>query len=128
MTLRSEKGISLVEIMIAILIFGIGISAAIRVLPVSNEATTRSRNLTIATNLAQQKIEELMGATYNSAGLAAGSHADPDNPLERIFTRTWRVTDNDPLNDMKRVEVTVEFVTRSEDDAVTLTTFITSRR
>jgi type II secretory pathway pseudopilin PulG len=126
--MQSQKGIGLVEIIIAILIFAIGITAAIRTLPESNTATTRSRNLTIATNLAQEKIEELIGSPLSDAQLNAGDHNDPRNPLERIFTRTWSVTDNVPLTDMKRVAVTVSYTSGSDDNSVTLTTYLTSRR
>jgi len=125
---KSEKGIGLIEIIIAMLIFGIGISAAIRTLPLSNKASSRARNLTKSTNLAQEKIEELMSIPYTSADLSAGGHVDPDNPLERIFTRTWNVTDNTPLSDMKQIDVTVSYDTDNPDNAVTLTTYITSRR
>jgi len=126
--LKSEKGVGLIEIIIAMLIFAIGITAAIRTLPVSNAATSRANNLTKATNLAQQKIEELMGAPFNNADLTAGVHNDQDNPLERIFTRTWNVTDNDPVADMKTVTVTVTYLSGSNDNAVTLSTYLTSRR
>jgi len=126
--LQSQKGIGLVEIIIAILIFSIGITAAMRTLPESNTATTRSRNLTVATNLAQEKIEELMGTPINDAQLSAGNHTDPLNPLERIFTRTWSVTDNVPLTDMKQVTVTASYTSGSNDNSVTLTTYLTSRR
>lgn len=126
--MRSTRGISLVEIMIAILIFGVGITAAMRTLPVSNRATTRARNLTLATNLAQQKIEELMNAPINVADLTNGNHPDPDNPLDRIFTRTWVVVDDSPIVDMKRVDVTVVWTADGNDNTVTLTTYLTSRR
>jgi len=126
--LQSEKGIGLVEIIIAMLIFAIGITAAIRTLPVSNAATTRARNLTMSTNLAQQKIEELMGTPFNNADLTAGAHTDQNNPIERIYTRTWNVTDNDPVADMKTVTVTVTYLSGSKDNAVTLSTYMTSRR
>ena len=125
---RSEKGIGMIEIIIAILIFGIGITAAIRTLPVSNRAASRSRNLTMATNIAQEKIEELMSIDFDSADLAAGDHNDPDNPLERIFTRTWSIVDSAPIADMKRVDVTVSYESDNPDNSVTLTTYITSRR
>ena len=126
--LQSEKGIGLVEIIVAMLIFAIGITAAIRTLPVSNVATTRARNMTMATNLAQQKIEELMGTPLNNAELTAGAHNDQNNPIERIYTRTWIVTDNDPVVDMKTVTVTVTYLSGSKDNAVTLSTYMTSRR
>ena len=128
MVLNSEKGIGLVEIIIAMLIFAVGITAAIRTLPVSNTSTTRARNLTTATNLAQQKIEELMGVPYDDAQLSAGNYNDADNPIERIYTRTWTVTDNDPIQDMKTVSVNVTYLSGSKDNTVTLSTYITSRR
>jgi len=126
--MKSEKGIGLIEIIIAMLIFAIGITAAIRTLPVSNVATTRARNLTMSTNLAQQKIEELMGAPFNDAELTAGAHNDQNNPIERIYTRTWTVTDNDPIVDMKTVTVTVTYLSGNNDNSVTLSTYMTSRR
>ena len=126
--LKSEKGIGLVEIIIAILIFGIGITAALRTLPDSNKATTRSRNLSIATNLAQEKIEQLLGTPFNSADLSSGSHNDAKNPIDIHYTRSWSIADDVPLADMKRIDVTVSFVTGSKDSTVTLTTYLTSRR
>ncbi|UCF05582.1 MAG: type II secretion system protein [bacterium] len=126
--LQSQKGIGLIEIIIAMLIFGVGIMAAIRTLPDSNTATTRARNLTVATNLAQEKIEELMALPYNNADLSAGNHNDPLNPLEIHYTRTWNVTNNVPVTGMKRITVTVSYESASKDNSVTLNTYLTSRR
>jgi len=126
--LNSQKGIGLVEIMIAMLIFGVGITAALRTLPDSNKATSRARNLTIATNLAQQKMEQLVGTPISGADLAAGNHVDPENPIDIHYRRNWTVTDNSPLVDMKTVTVTVTYTSGSSDNFATLTTYLTSRR
>lgn len=126
--LKSQKGVGLIEIIVAMLIFGVGIAAAMRTLPDSNRATSRARNVSVATNLAQEKIEALMGTPLTSAELTAGTHNDPRNPLERVFTRTWTVTDNVPLVSMKRLVVTVTYAGGGNDRAVTLTTFLTPRR
>ena len=126
--LGNNKGIGLIEIVVAILIFGVGIIAALRMFPVTNASTTRSRNITIATNLAQEKLEELMGLPFGSASLTQGTHNDPLNPLQRHFTRTWSVVDDTPLAGMKRIDVTVSFPSSSSDSTVTLTTYITSKR
>jgi Tfp pilus assembly protein PilV len=115
--LKSQSGIGLIEIVIAMLIFGIGITA-----------TTRARNISVATNLAQAKIEALMGASLTGADLSAGTHDDPLNPLQRHFTRMWTVTDNSPITGMKVLSVTVTYAGRGNDRSVTLTTFLTSRR
>jgi len=126
--LKSEKGVGLIEIVIAMLIFGIGIAAALRTLPDSNLATTRARNISIATNLAQEKIEVLLGTPLTNADLTAGTHNDPQNPLDLHYTRVWNVTDNTPLTGMKRIDVTVTYMGGGNDRAVTLTTYLTPRR
>lgn len=126
--LRSQAGIGLVEILIAMVLFAIGISMAMRTLPESNVATTRARNITTATNLAQKKIEELMAIPFSSSDLDAGNHTDPDNPINRHFRRTWTVADDSPMRGMKMVSVSVSFETASKDSSVTLSMFLTSRR
>lgn len=126
--LKSQKGITLVEIMVAVLIFGVGISLAMRTVPESSVITTRGRNITIATNLAAEKVEELMSVAWGDADLNAGNHNDADNPIESHYQRSWTVADDVPIEGMKRVSVTVSFPTASKDSTVTLDTFITSRR
>jgi prepilin-type N-terminal cleavage/methylation domain-containing protein len=125
----TNKGVGLVEIIIAMLIFAVGITAALKTLPESNRATSRSRSLTTATNLAQQKVEELMGVPYSNADLNAGNHTDSENPINTIYNRVWDVTDDSPVTNMKLVIVTVTYESGdSEDNSVTLTTYLTSRR
>ena len=128
MTWRNEKGASVVEIMVAMLIFGIGLVAAIRVLPESSAKTTRSRNKTIAVNIAQEKVEDLMASGYQAADLAAGDHDDPDNPIRNHYLRTWTVTDDTPVVGMKMISVSVTFPTASADSVATLRTYKTSRQ
>jgi prepilin-type N-terminal cleavage/methylation domain-containing protein len=126
--LKSQQGITLVEIMIAVMIFGIGIGMAMRTLPESSATTTRGRNITIATNLAAEKVEELMSLPFLDGDLAQGAHSDSDNPIDLHYNRSWNVTDDMPMQGMKQVNVTVSFPTASTDSTVTLDTFITSRR
>lgn len=126
--LNTNKGVGLIEILIALVLFGVGISLAMRTLPDSNVAMTRGRNLTTATNLAQEKIEELFAVPFSNAALTAGTHADTENPINRHYTRTWTVQDNTPVQGMKTVAVSVSFETANSDSTATVTTFITSRR
>lgn len=128
MNWKNEKGASVVEIMVAVLIFGIGLVAAMRMLPQSSAHTTHSRNRTIAINIAQEKIEELMAEGYEQADLTAGDHDDPNNPISNHFNRTWTITDDTPVTDMKLVSVSVNFPTSGADSTVTLRTYKTSRQ
>jgi Tfp pilus assembly protein PilV len=128
MNWRNEKGASVVEIMVALVIFGIGLVAAVRVLPESSQKTTRSRNKTIAVNIAQEKVEELMAAGFQDADLNPGDHDDPGNPIRNHYNRTWTVTDNTPVDGMKMISVSVTFPTASSDSVATLRTYKTSRQ
>jgi Tfp pilus assembly protein PilV len=128
MTWRNERGASVVEIMVAMLIFGIGLVAAIRVLPESSAKTTRSRNKTIAVNIAQEKVEELMASGFQAADLTAGDHDDPNNPVRAHFNRSWTITDNTPVEGMKMISVSVTFPTATADSVATLRTYKTSRQ
>jgi len=114
--------------MVALLIFGIGLVAAFRMLPQSSATTTQSRNRTTAVNLAQEKIEELMADGFENADLTAGDHADATNPISNHFNRAWSVTDDTPVADMKSISVSVTFPTSGADSSVTLRTFKTSRQ
>ena len=125
--LKSNSGISLVEIVVAMMILGIGITMVMRMLPDSNAATTRARNISKATNLAQGKIEQLMSATFSNADLAAGIHVDPGNPIERHFNRSWTVQDDNPYPGMKNVVVRVNYPTSNSDSTITLDSVISSR-
>jgi len=128
MNWKNQKGASVVEIMVALVIFGIGLVAAFRMLPQSSAKTTHSRNRTTAVNIAQEKIEELMADGYEHADLAAGDHDDASNPISNHFSRTWTVTDDTPITDMKLVSVSVTFPTSGADSTVTLRTYKTSRQ
>jgi prepilin-type N-terminal cleavage/methylation domain-containing protein len=125
---KSQKGMSLIEIMVALVVFGIGITMAIKMLPESNSISSRSRNITTATNLASEKLEELMGFSYNYVDLSAGTHNDPDNPINTHYRRSWDVIVDSPVQGMKRVSVSVTFPTAKRDSTVTLDTFITTKR
>lgn len=125
---RNEKGASVVEIMVALVIFGVGLVAAARMLPESSAKTTRSRNKTIAVNIAQEKIEELLASAFEHADLVAGDHDDPGNPLNLHYLRSWTVTDDTPVVDMKMISVSVTFPTSGADSVATLRTYKTSRQ
>ena len=126
--IRNDKGSSVVEIMVALIILGIGLTSAMRVLPESSVKTTRSRNKTTAVNIAQEKIEELMGRPFGDADLAAGNHDDPDNPIRGRYSRAWTVTDNTPVGGMKMISVSVTFPTSGADSVATLRTLKSTRQ
>lgn len=125
--LKSKVGMSLVEIIVAMAILGMGIAMVMRTLPDSSRATTRARNVSKATNLAQEKLEQLINTPYTDADLANGAHADTDNPIEGAFNRSWDVQDDTPYTDMKTVVITVSYPTSNSDSTVTIDSIISAR-
>ena len=121
-----QRGFSLLEIMVAMMIMGVGISMLMRTLPGGSRVMTQARNITKATNLAQQKMEQLQALPFEAADLSKGNHKDA-TPPEAHFQRSWQVKDKTPLEGMKSITVTVQFPTVSADSSVTLS-FITSQR
>jgi prepilin-type N-terminal cleavage/methylation domain-containing protein len=121
---KDRRGFTLVEMMIALVLFGVGMMALAQVLPNGLSVRDKARRMSVATSMAQEEIERLRDLPYNHADLAAGTHSDPDNPIENAFNRSWQVQTDTPVTDMKRVAVTVTFVTDSADSQAVVTTLI----
>ena len=98
--LRTEKGFTLIEVMIAIVLFAIGLLAFAGLEIVALRNSTYSKEYGKANTYAQQKVEEMKGTAWTS--VSAGS-----DTLEQKFTRTWTVT---TTGDIKTLGVTVAWV------------------
>ena len=130
--LNSKKGFTLIEVLIALTILAIGLLGVALMQVTSISGNTFSREMSVATELGQDMLEQLRTLRYTSSttdnALLGGNH--PDNtdvadglavgvgnaniidergltvgPL--IYTRTWRVTDGTPAANMKAIDVTV---------------------
>ena len=73
-------------------------------------------NVTTATTLAQDKMEELKNTSYSSLT----SSSDTDS----IYTRTWTVTPDTRDTNMTTVEVKVEWTWKGQTRDVVLNTII----
>lgn len=123
-----EQGFTLLEVLLAAAIFTIGLLAlsAISISVVSGNY--RSRQLTIATTLAQSKIEELRGRGYANL-----PEQEVENPVPG-YEGFKRTTDVDPPLELgdeaapvntKRITVTVEWNTSAgTTPSVTVSTYI----
>ena len=106
---KNNKGFTLIEVLIGIVIFAIGILAVATLQASSTKSNSSARRITEATALAESKIEDLMLLPYDHADL------NPvDSPYEEIqepYTINWDVTEIDldanGTNDSKIVNVAV---------------------
>jgi type IV pilus assembly protein PilV len=109
---RDEAGFSMIEIMIAIAIFSIGVMgvASLQVSAISGNAG--ARRIADVMALAESHLEELMALDYTDAKLdpATNPHqeVDPDYPS---YTSNWNIfmvdLDGDGVDDAKRIQLTV---------------------
>jgi len=106
---KNNRGFTLIEVLIGMVIFTIGILAVATLQASSTKSNSSARRITEALSLAESKIEDLMLLPYDHADL------NPvDSPYEEIrepYTINWDVTEIDldanGTNDSKIVNVAV---------------------
>ena len=135
MTRRSarNRGVSMIEVMIALAVLGFGMIGVAAVQISAFGATAQSRERTLAHGLAQQQLEifQEMSRTSLETIRAAGVN-DPLNPIDpdpndeqlMSFTRTWAITPDTPEPDVYTIMVTVGWTdARGAPRTVQLETF-----
>lgn len=136
MEINKDNGFTLVEIMIAITILSIGILSVASMQISAINTNSLANNLTKATTIAQNKIEQLISASYNDADLEdknGNGHLGLRNPLppsqknpnqqpditlyppdyqeafgsDHSYTIYWNVSLDDPIENTKTISVIV---------------------
>ena len=114
---QKDQGFTLIEVLIAITIFAVGLLAvatmqlsAIRVNSTAGQITTRM-------TWAQDKLEELMALPYSDpwiedlgdppSGTDTAGNAHQETTPDGIYTIFWTVTDDTPISSTKLITVTV---------------------
>jgi prepilin-type N-terminal cleavage/methylation domain-containing protein len=122
--LRSEKAMTLVELMVVCVILGIAFLGLAGIFPLGMKNLNQSRMRTVATDLAQAKMEELVKMRSTDADLDAGAHEDADNPVRTTFNRYWTVVDNTPMIGMKKIAVRVTYPYGDDTREVEVVTYM----
>ncbi len=115
--LRGKKGFSLVEITVALAIGAIGLLALSGIIVYTMNANRYATDITIATALARQKIEQIKLTEYNYVVDETEYNLD-QNGNQVTSGRYSRVTDvreNEAGFNTKTVDVTVYFSPTMED-------------
>ena len=139
-----EKGFTLIELMIAMIVLGIGILALIEMQVAAMSGNSSANQMTIATTLAQDQIERLKGLSFfdnalidtnvgNNGALTTPPNAasfdqtDAGNPINESggttgltrYRRFWNIADNTPIQGVKTVVVFVYWGTVDGDTGLT---------
>lgn len=105
---RPIAGFSLVEVLIALIVFAIGVLGLAMVIPAGTKRVSKAGQQTRASQLAAMRAEQLLTTPYDDSDLSAGTHTDGANPHDGRYYIQWNVTDNSPIASCKRVTVTVK--------------------
>lgn len=119
--LKKENGFTLLEVIVAvaILTFGLLAVASMQVRAITgNDLASR---ISEASGWGQQKVEELLGLSYTDADLdpTGNPHTEQNPPAG--YTITWNVTDNNPVNNVKLIVVTVTWQDKGHTKRAQLT-------
>ncbi len=113
-------GFTLIEIIVAMAVFAIaslGLAMGVTSVMKSNQ---RSYLASIATNLAQDKLEELKARPLSLASCASNCETPKPKTDGVEFTRTWLVSPSTPTTGVTQIDVTVQWNDHS-DHSVTIT-------
>ncbi len=107
----NEKGFTLLEILVAVTIFSLGMLAVATMQTTAMRGNTLSRNMTEAIiQYNQNKLEQLLDSDYNHADLNPGNHG-PET--DGAYATSWNVVTNSPYDGAKTVTVTTTWRDRS---------------
>lgn len=89
---RCSGGFTLIELVVAILIFAIGIVGIMKMHQASIQSNNFSMNLTQALNIAEDKIEFLRGIDFTDANMTLGAHAAIATSMGVQYDMDWVVS------------------------------------
>jgi prepilin-type N-terminal cleavage/methylation domain-containing protein len=114
----SERGSTLIEVMVALVIFLIGSLAVAAFLLVTVRAQSGAGRRGQADQLLRAKMEELQSTAY--AEVVDGS--DAESLGGAVFERTWEVNEDEPVQKVKTILLEASWVERGRDFSVHATT------
>lgn len=133
---KIQRGLTLVEVLVAITIFAIGGLMTLMMTTSSLHVTTDSRSVDSGVNLARIQMEYLLGLDYDhgqlqdtnangTAGLLASTPATADYAaVNGRYLVAWNVADNVPVNGAKTLSVIVSWQGTSRPKKVVFQTIV----
>jgi len=102
---KNEKGVTMVEILMAICIVAVGILAVVAMQTASARGNSTSSQSTDGLILAVGQMETLMDRAWGHADL--DSAGNTHSVTQGQYTIEWNVTNNDVINNTKTINMTV---------------------
>lgn len=119
-----QRGVTLVELMIALVVLALGVMAVGALFPTGAREASKDNVFTVAHYHAQEKVEQLQRRTWNDPALALGRHPGTDEDLGSVWRRWYEVSSMPaPLDNLRKITVSVYWIGQSSD-TVTATTYV----
>jgi prepilin-type N-terminal cleavage/methylation domain-containing protein len=132
-----ECGLTLIEVVVALLVMTIGALAVARLIPQSVAVTSQARRQTLAMQAAQAKMEQILTLPYESVASENMAYVSNDPHSEyRLIQRRVQVRYVRPDDGwknigadkgMKQVEITAQWREGSYTRQITLVTLVADR-
>lgn len=107
-----NAGFTIIEVLIALAIFAIGILGVAKLQLAAVGDNTSSRKYTEASTWGVSQVESIMAIPYDDPALAAGATGTlirpsglPGSP--GVYTVNWTITDADPVPNVKKISIVV---------------------
>lgn len=101
---RKDEGFTLLEILISLAIFSIGIIAVAGMQATSIDGNNLAGKYTQGANLGISEIEKIIATAYDDATLNNGTAG---TVTQGIYTVNWTVTDAVPISSVKNINMIV---------------------
>lgn len=121
---RGERGTTLAELMIALVVLSIGMLAVAQLFPAGSRGQMQDKMMSTANYYSQQKIEELVNISWSDSTLTVGRHplSATNDEVLGAWTRHYDVSVlASPLDNLKKVTVTVAWNLRGARSVATTT-------
>ena len=114
---NNNKGFSLIEVLIALAVFSIGILAVAAMQISAIKTNASAGNATRAIEIASDQVEQLLMTSYTGDDLLESKNPHTKGPIDG-FTITWNIeedidVDKDGTNDAKRIDLKVSWQGRN---------------
>jgi type IV pilus assembly protein PilV len=116
-----DDGFTLIEVMIALVVMSIGLTALAAVQISAIQGNAFSKRMTTAVSIADEKMEQIKSNLYTKIVSESSSQITQSN---LNFTRQVTVTNNSPLTNTKTINVTVSWSEGSKSHSVPITTIV----
>lgn len=106
-TIKQEQGFTLIEVLIALTIFSIGILGVGTMQISSLSGNASANNFTQGSTWAVDRVEKLISLPYNHIDLNSATHEEtsPDG----VYTISWTVIDSEVIPKTKSISATVSW-------------------